>query len=389
MDREQIRTEIVAHASATAAEIDELSRYNANTFDFTSLRDGIDLPLADEPFLASWDAYAAEARQRGVFQALWDRLPQLRFPIREGISQHDDYRAATRWGEAVELLTAATGLELNRPEALELVLCPTVAGRIPVLIVHGHDDFVSLVRALTSRNEPAAVPDAQGALMVAGYNNWDRIRALRRRWEERAPDQRQTDSWDAEFKRILPQRDLYQDRFIVVDDGFYSAVPPGEIGVEAERWRELSIVIRREHECTHYLTRRVLGSMRNNALDELLADYAGITAACGRFRSEWFLRFVGLESYPRYRAGARLDIYRGEPPLSPGAFRVLHRLLKAAAENLEALDGSAPGDLRARSLRLLSIATLRLEELAAPQAGERIERAARDLGRRIRWREAA
>ena len=30
--------------------------------------------------------------------------------------------------------------------------------------------------------------------------------------------------------------------------------------------------------------------MRNNILDELVADYMGITAAAGRYRADWFLR---------------------------------------------------------------------------------------------------
>ena len=379
--------EIVAGAGASAAEVEELLLYNKNTFDFSSLHAGAPLPLADEPFVAAWAEYAEEGRRRGVFPTLRDRLQQLRFPIREGMSEDEGYRAATRRGEGVEFLAAATGLELGRPEAIELALCPTVAGRIPVLVVAGHDDFVSLVRALTLRNEPGEVSDAQGAVMVAGYNNWDRIRELRRRWEARPPGERETASWAEEFQRILPRRELYQDRFILISDGWYSGVSPGDVGVEASLWRQLSVVIRREHESTHYLTRRVLGSMRNNALDELLADYAGITAACGRFRSDWFLHFIGLEGFPRYRAGARLDIYRGDPPLSPGSFGVLHRLLKAAAENLEGLGGSEPADLRARSLRLFAIAGLRLEELAAPGAGERVQRAETELGRRLVWRE--
>lgn len=45
-------------------------------------------------------------------------------------------------------------------------------------------------------------------------------------------------------------------------------------------------------------------------LDELIADYAGIVAAWGRYRADWFLRFVGLEDYPRYREGGRLQNYR-------------------------------------------------------------------------------
>lgn len=61
-------------------------------------------------------------------------------------------------------------------------------------------------------------------------------------------------------------------------------------------WRRLSITIRLEHECTHYFTYRVLGSMRNNLLDELIADYQGIVSAIGKYRADWFLRFMGLES---------------------------------------------------------------------------------------------
>ena len=33
--------------------------------------------------------------------------------------------------------------------------------------------------------------------------------------------------------------------------------------------------------------------MRNNLLDELIADYTGMVGAIGRFRAGWFLRFAG------------------------------------------------------------------------------------------------
>ena len=87
---------------------------------------------------------------------------------------------------------------------------------------------------------------------------------------------------------------------------------------------------------SHYFTRRVFGSMPNNMLDELIADYQGIVAANGgRYRADWFLRFIGLESFSDYREGRRLQNYRGQPPLSEGAFKILQILVKDAAENLE------------------------------------------------------
>ena len=88
-------------------------------------------------------------------------------------------------------------------------------------------------------------------------------------------------------------------------------MPAADLGLAEAEWREMSLVIRREHECAHYFTRRLFGSMRNNLLDELIADYAGLVAATGRFRADWFLRFIGLEEFPRYRPGGRLDLYRG------------------------------------------------------------------------------
>jgi hypothetical protein len=143
----------------------------------------------------------------------------------------------------------------------------------------------------------------------------------------------------------------------------------------------MSLLIRRDHECTHYFTRRLFGSMRNNVLDELIADYAGLVAATGRFRAGWFLRFMGLEDFPRYRPGARLDIYRGKPPLSDGAFRVLQALVRSAAENLERFDAErGPRSPEETALTLTALASLRLEDLAAEGAADLLTRTVAELG---------
>jgi hypothetical protein len=342
---------------ASPAEAAELLAYNENVFDLGALTSEVRFPLPDEPFVAFWQAVEREARTRGTFAVLRERLPQLRFPIRAGISETEPYRAATRRGVPVETLPEAT-------------IHPSPAGRIPLLIARGRAEFVALIQALTKRNEPEPVPDAQGALMVSGYNNWSRVGELRRRWEALDPPAaRETATWGEELQRT--PRELYQDRFILLSDGPYSAVPAADLGLAETEWREMSLVIRREHECAHYLTRRLFGSMRNNLLDELIADYAGLVAATGRFRADWFLRFVGLEEFPRYRPGGRLDLYRGKPPLSDGAFRVLQALVKAAAGNLERFRGQ--GEM---ALTIAALASLRLEDLASEGAEELLKRAA-------------
>jgi len=362
---------------ATAAEREELERYNENVF---QLEGAPGLPLPDEPFVACWEGWAGEASRRGpggAMAVLAEHLPQLRFPIREGMSGTEAYRAATRQGVPPATLPAATGLPLARPELVELTLHASPAGRIPVLIVRGRAEFVALVQALGHRNEPHPVPESQGALMLSGYNNWARIADLRREWEAR-PAAARTGGWAAEFARLKERRELYQDRFILLSDGPYSAVPAADLGLDEPAWRELSLALRRDHECAHYFTRRLFGAMRNNLLDELIADYAGMVGAIGRFRADWFLRFLGLEDFPRFRPTGRLALYRGEPPLSAGAFRLLQALTREAARNVERFDAAlppGPRSLEERALAITALASLRLDDLAAPEGEETLARA--------------
>lgn len=388
----QLQASVLAGCGASDGEIAELLAYGENVFDLGALAAVPALPLPDEPFVAFWEARVGEARERGAAAVLREHLPQLHFPIREGMSGSADYLAATRRGVAPASLPEATGLPLARPERIELELHASPAGRIPIVIARGREEFVALVRALGGRNEPRPVPPSQGALAISGYTNWSRVGELRARWEGEDPARRETATWGEEMARWKARPELYQDRLILLSDGPYSAVPAAAMGLGDEDWGELSLAIRRDHECAHYFTRRLLGSMRNRLLDELIADYAGIVAAAGRFRADWLLRFLGLEGFPRYRPGGRLEVYRGDPPLSDGAFRALGAVAHAAAANLERFDavelGARPRALASQALALAAIASHRAEDLAAPDGAESLARALRDLSRRAGLRES-
>jgi hypothetical protein len=336
-----------AHGAAGGV-LDELEAYSGRPFAREDA-EGVTFPLEDEPFAAAWSGYVREAGERGVWPTLRDRLVQLRFPIAAGMSERPEYLAATRRGIPPP---AGPGLVLNAPDELRLWLHPTPAGRIGVLRVPDRGDFESLVRALTARNEPRPVAASMGACIVSGYNNWDRVAALRHAWERAHPRAGEA-GWRAEFQSIMPRKELYQDRFILLSEGYYSATPPGALGLDPGEWLRISGVIRLEHECAHYLTRRVFGSMRNSLHDELIADHAGITAAVGSFRGEWFLRFLGLEAHPRYRPGGRLENYRGTPPLSDAAFQLLQAVVVRASDRLAAEPAA-----------LITIASTSLPELA-------------------------
>jgi hypothetical protein len=356
------RTEILKTFGATAATAAEILACEVNGYERVPLPPDLRFPLEDEPFVPVWRSYSVDAAAHG-FMTLADRLVQLHFPIRSGISLTEEYRAATRRGLAPRGMPLATGLVLERPDEIRLVVHPTWAGAIPIVTVGWRPDFVTLVRAFSARNEPVPVPDSMGACVVTGYNNWDRVARVQQRWPLEHPDT------PFSLDQLSQLKQLYQDRFIILSDGWYSSIPPEAVGMSADEWRTLSFVIRREHECAHYWTQRVLSSMQTRVLDEVLADYCGIAAACGTFRAGWFLTFFGLERFPDYRPGGRLENYRG--PLSEAAFTVVMRMVHAAAEHLELFSRQHVAELRDERgllLALLTLSRFTLEELASPAA---------------------
>jgi hypothetical protein len=364
--RDALRAGVLRSFGAGPAETEELLAYNRSLF---AVPAAVDLPLPDEPFVRAWTRYADESRARGVLPVLREHLVQLRFPVAPGGSEGEVYQAATRRGV---LPHAPEDLALEDADGLRLFIHPTPAGAVPVLITARRADFEALVRALTKKNEPVPLPPSMGACMVGGYNNWGRVAELRRAWEAGEVRAEGAGDWSAAFAALRGRKELYQDRFILLSGGAYSGVPAEAMGMEPEAWSRASITIRLEHECAHYFTRRVLGSMRNNLLDELMADYAGIVAAAGRYRADWFLRFCGLEEADGCRAGGRLWNYRGEPPLSDAAFAVLQRIVRAAAHALERYDARLPPAARTAegcAGVLLALAALTLEEIAAGALG--------------------
>lgn len=379
-------SEFFPATGVTEDQIEELKEYTDSRFEVSALGSDTVLPLSDEPFVACWESWIAEADEHGAWTVLSRRLPQIAFPVREGMSREDAYRAATLRGVPVSELPAAVGLDVPHPENVEITLHASPAGRIPVLTCRGRDEFAALVRALARRNEPAEVPASMGALMISGYNNWHRLGALRAQWEVTPPEARETETWNAEMQRLQrDHKDLYQDRMILLTDGPYSAVPAAEVGLDEDAWRERSLVLRRDHECAHYFTRRLFGSMRLNLHDELLADYAGLVAAFGRFEAALFLRLLGVAPDGELLPGARAPIYRGKPALSDGAFGVALDLVRRAAENVETFDADFPEErtLADRAQALTAIAALRLEALAAPDGDDRLRTALAEVRRRV------
>jgi hypothetical protein len=362
-----IRRDLWCELGATDAQGEELLAYTGDAYE-SVVPVATDGALPDEPFVDTWQEYASESDRIGGGVCLKRHLVQLQFPIARGMSETPAYGAATRRGDVSDLPDVG-GAIFAAPNGIRIFLHDTAAGRVPVVLAEERADFETLVRALTHRNEPATIPPSMGACIVAGYNNWERIARLRAAWENGATD-KSTAAWWVAFRALADRRDLYQDRFILLSSGPYSGLSADTLGLTESRWRTLSVTIRLEHECTHYLTRRLLGAMRNCLLDELIADYAGIVAACGRYRADWFLNFMGLECFPA-RSNGRLGNYRGNPSLSDGAFEVLQRAVVRAAVQLERIDarsGHEGRTLQGRARLAIAFARVGLERLAGSQA---------------------
>jgi hypothetical protein len=362
----EARAAILREHGASPSQVEELLAYNQNVF--SSPQEPAS--LSPEPHATVWADYCQAAETQGAFAVLQQKLMQLQFPIQAGISHSEAYQQATLQGGSPLWSSIATGLEMEQPDDLTLKMHDTLAGPVPIIIAGGRADFVALLRALAYRNEPAAVPESMGASIIKGYNNWDRIRRYRQTWSAQQSPSPSEQEWQLEFQKLISRKALYQDCFILLSRGNYSGVEASQLGLDPSVWQSLSLAIRLEHECTHYVTRRLFNSMRNNILDELIADYRGMVSATGgQYRADWFLRFLGLEDFPRYRDGGRLQNYRGDPPLSEGSFVILQALVKQAAENLQQFhDSHYPEISRPDNQRklLIQLTQLTLEALASP-----------------------
>jgi hypothetical protein len=364
---EHFRRSFWRGCGATADEAAELVAYASSPIQSGPL-EVRSYPFPDTPSTAAWEGYVHESRGSGALEVLRRVFTELRFPVQAGISQTETYRASVRRGLPVD--GDGCGLSFLQPDGLRIFLHPTPAGRVPVVQTEAREDFETLVQAVTYHNEPTAVPPSVGACMVAGYNNWDRVAGLRRLWQAEHPGDANGQGWSDAFRELVPRKELYQDRFMLISSGPYSSTPAAALDLAEDAWRAASLTLRLEHECTHFFMREVFGAMRTSLLDELVADYMGLLAALGGFRADWFLLYMGLESYPAYRAGGRLENYRGKPPLSAGSFARLPGVVKRAAENLARLSSRFFGRdlaLTEKAQLITAITRIGLEGLASEE----------------------
>ena len=243
--------------------------------------------------------HESEAPVNAVLAVLAADYPQLYLdPDRDG---QEAYRSIVLRGEEPEKRSLGhyAGDANDRMETVN-----TTVGPVRVVTLGCRRDFKLVLRGMmAAKNGPQAqIPDSQGAAMLTVFN-WPRIRAHLALF----PEEERT----AEFKRFTADKANYTDQLVILSRGPYSNVDAEAVGLPEDEWLARSDTIRRYHELTHVICRRLYPEDIEPVRDELIADAIGLYAAYGHFDPETEKLFLGVRD-GRY-VGGRLENYTDEP----------------------------------------------------------------------------
>jgi hypothetical protein len=284
-------------------------------------------PLEPDPTLEWWRDLLATSGPDAWFTELQQQLPQLLLPQVHGVSQSDAYKAAVLRGEPIKAELLMSSLPWELPQELEMGIAEHPCGAMPVLRTTSWADFQRLVRALAHRCEPVPLADGVHAQAISGLIHWGLIRRFGR--QARA-------------------------KLIVLHEAPYGSVPAHQLpwDLSEAAWCKRSGDLRLEHELTHMATKRVLGQMRINLLDELIADAMGMLKAMGRYSAEVFGRCLGVDPSDSPQPNGRWTSYVGE--LNPEEAQQALTLTMQRANELEKIIQDLEPQTLQQPLALLS-----------------------------------
>ena len=244
----------------------------------------------------------------------------LQLYLNPDTDSQEAYRRVVLRGETPQTKSLAhyRGDRADRDE-----IADTPAGCVRVVTLGNRQDFELALRSLMAAKDGPLVPipESQGAAMLTVFN-WPRIHAHLALYpeEERA----------AEFKRFTAVRENYVDMLVLLSRGPYSHVDAAAVGETEAAWLEHSDTIRRYHELTHVICRRLCPGDVAPIRDELAADAVGLIAAYGRFDPETEKLFLGIRD-GRY-VGGRLGNYTDTPEALVGAVCAALERIRATME---------------------------------------------------------
>ena len=255
---------------------------------------------------------------KGVLERLAEDYPALY--LDPDLDTQEEYRRVVlKGGEpAKRSLAHYRGSVYDRLETAE-----TPAGQVRVVTLGERRDFELVLRGLmAAKDGPRAdIPETKGAALLTVFN-WPRIRARLALFPE--------DERTEEFRRFTSFGENYTDLLAVLSRGPYSGVPAAAMGLTDDEWLVLSDTIRRYHELTHAVCRRMYPDGRDPVRDELVADAVGIYAAFGKFDPDKEELFLGIRE--GIYCGGRLENYTDRPEELAGGLRsALERMEKTVS----------------------------------------------------------
>ena len=240
-----------------------------------------------------------QGEQRPVLSVLAEDYPLLYLNPDE--DDRETYRSVVLRGED-PVKRSLAHYRGDPADSLETVDTP--AGPVRVVTLGNRRDFELVIRGLMAAKagprEP--VPESQGAAMLYVFN-WRRIHDHLDAFPE--------SERGAEFTRFTSVKANYLDMLVVLSRGPYSHVDAAAAGFGEKEWLEDSDAIRRYHELTHVICRRLYPDNIDPVRDELIADTVGLEAAFGHFDTRLEDLFLGIRDGAY--TGGRLANYTDTP----------------------------------------------------------------------------
>lgn len=149
--------------------------------------------------------------------------------------------------------------DFKNSTGMALSFVKTMGGELPVVFASNHEDFVIMEALINDRESLREIPKTVNAFTIEAKNE-----------------------------------KIYHHRVILLNNAPYSNVSAEKLNLSEDEWLKKSYKLRLRHEAAHYETLRILGGMKNHALDEIIADALGQLAAFSDFSAERQRLFFGL-----------------------------------------------------------------------------------------------
>ena len=242
------------------------------------------LPLPPDAIELWWRRWLLATAKDNQWQALRAELPQLLVTPQPLARLSDRYQRLVLRGESPQPKDLEVAPRLRDPKGFSITIANHACGAVPVLNVSHHDDFVLIMRCLAHRCEHVPVQGTVHAQAVAGLIHWGLIREIGAK------------------KRC---------EILILHRAPYSSLcatsVPGSPSLD--QWIKQSQIWRLEHELTHIACRKLVGEMRINLFDELIADAIGMKTALGHFHADLFRQGLGLNVDGTLQDDARAHTY--------------------------------------------------------------------------------